>query len=91
MTEWQIVGVIAGLISIIAAILGPIIKLNSSIVRLTEAVDDFERTACRLEEADNRMRNENKQAHKEFYDRLDGAEKLLGVQNIRIMRLEEKI
>ena len=89
MTERQVVSAIAALIGMAATILTPIIKLNSSIVRLTHAVDDFERTARKLEEADDRMRSENRRAHKEFYDRLDGAEKCLGMYELRISKLEE--
>ena len=85
------VGVISGLATLITAIIAPIIKLNGSIVRLTEAMLDIEKGLLRLEEADDRMREDNRQSHKEFYDRLDSAEKILGLYELRIVHMESRV
>lgn len=41
MTEWGVVGVIVVLIGLLAAVVGPILKLNTSIVRLTDEVGNI--------------------------------------------------
>lgn len=40
--EWQIVTTIITLVSFGVAVIKPILKLNSSIVKLTDAVESFE-------------------------------------------------
>ena len=39
MTEWQVVGVIVVLVGLGAAVIPPIVKLNSTITRLTTVVE----------------------------------------------------
>ena len=38
MTEWGVVGVIIALVGLMATVVPPIVKLNSSIVKLTDSV-----------------------------------------------------
>ena len=85
----QTLSFIIALVTLIAAVSRPVIRLNGNIVRLTEIVDGFEKTLERLELALERLRDGNKHAHKMFYDRLDRAEKTLGEHDLRISRLEK--
>lgn len=91
MTEWQVVGVISALAVLFSGIAAPIIKLNGNIVRMTEAMEDIEKSLLRLEDVDNKLRADNRQSHKEFYDRLDRAEKILGMYDLRIVHVESKV
>ena len=41
MTEWQVVGVIIALVGLVGAIVAPLIRLNSTITKLTLMVDQL--------------------------------------------------
>ena len=62
--EWQIVTVIITLVSFGIAIIKPMLKLNSSIVKLTDAVESLELNGSEI-----------KNTIKEHEDRLDEHEK----------------
>lgn len=62
--EWQIVTVIITLVSFGTAIIKPMLKLNSSIVKLTDAVESLELNGSEI-----------KDIVKEHEDRLDEHEK----------------
>lgn len=83
MTEWGVVGVVIALVGFLSATAGPLVKLNSSITRLTVAVEGFQKALDKLDE-------ENHESHKTFYDRLDGHDKKLAAQEERIKTLEAK-
>ncbi|UOO38263.1 hypothetical protein IZU99_03125 [Oscillospiraceae bacterium CM] len=48
MTEWTVVGVIVALIGLIASIVTPMLKLNTSITKLTCAVETFQKNLDEL-------------------------------------------
>lgn len=70
MTEWEVVGVIVTLIGLIAAIVAPILKLNSSVVTLNT-------TAKFLTDEMREFREGNHEAHRDIYGRLDKKGKIL--------------
>lgn len=83
MAEWDVVGVIVALVGFVAAIAGPMIKLNGSITRLTVAVEGFKNSLDKLD-------SENRASHKEFYSRLDGHDRTLAGHDARLKHLEDE-
>lgn len=72
--EWTVVTVIISLVGLLIAIITPIIKLNSTITKLTTQVDSFIKG---LEEFKVRYTNqltEFKNTHDELYDKVDDHE-----------------
>lgn len=68
MTEYQMIGVIVTLVGLGVAIITPIIKLNTNIVRLTDAVDG-------LNKAHSKMDKDNDAAHKQLHERINHRKK----------------
>lgn len=68
MTEYQVIGVIVTLVGLGVAIITPIIKLNTNIVRLTDAVDN-------LNEAHSKMDKTNTEEHKQLHERINHRKK----------------
>ncbi len=64
MTEYQVIGVIVTLVGLGVSIITPIIKLNTNIVRLTDAVDN-------LNQAHSKMEEDNAAAHKHLHERIN--------------------
>lgn len=83
MQEWTVVGVVVVLVGLIGSVSSPLIKLNSNITKLTVAVDNFQRALDKLE-------GENRESHKNFYNRLDCHDKELAQHEQRIKALEEE-
>ena len=83
MTEWGVFGVVVALVGFLAAVGGPLVKLNGTITRLTVAVDALQR-ALDKQDAENRT------SHKVFYDRLDGHDRQLAGHDARLKHLEER-
>lgn len=50
MNEWTVVTVIIGLVGLVAAIIKPLISLNSTITRLTKSVDTLEKQLSQITE-----------------------------------------
>lgn len=72
--EWTVVTVIISLVGLLIAIITPIIKLNSTITKLTTQVDSFIKG---LEEFKLRYTNqltEFKNTHDDLYDKVDDHE-----------------
>ena len=68
MTEYQVIGVIVTLVGLGVAIITPIIKLNTNIVRLTVAADN-------LTVAHSKMDKDNEAAHKQLHERINHRKK----------------
>lgn len=83
MTEWQIVGVIVTLIGLVTAIATPLIKLNTSITRLTAAVEHFD---GRLTDAEHK----NAQSHDKLWRKEEEQDERIGDHEKRITVLEVK-
>lgn len=68
MTEYQVIGVIVTLVGLGVAIITPIIKLNTNIVKLTDAVNA-------LREAHDKMDKTNTEEHKRLHERINHRKK----------------
>lgn len=79
--EWQIFGVIVALIGFATAIVAPVIKLNSSITKLTVTVDRL------VKDMDAQSRRSH-DAHERLWEHQDEQDKTLTNHEIRITKLE---
>lgn len=68
MTEMEMVRTLAELIAFGTAIVVPILKLNSNIVKLTDAVNG-------LKEANGKLEESNAEEHKKLHERIDHRKK----------------
>lgn len=83
MTEWEVVGVIVVLVGLVISVAGPMVKLNSTITKLTVQVANFIQG---LEEFKDRYKDqlkEFKDVHEDLYGKVDDHEH-------RITVLEER-
>lgn len=64
MSEWEVFGVIAGLVAFSASIIAPVVKLNTSITRLTVALDS-------IAERQRAFEGHNERGHKRLWDKLE--------------------
>ena len=64
MTEMEMVRTLAELIALGTAIVVPILKLNSNIVKLTDAVNG-------LKEANGKLEESNTEEHKQLHERIN--------------------
>jgi ABC-type bacteriocin/lantibiotic exporter with double-glycine peptidase domain len=83
MTEWQVVLVIIALFGFITAVTTPIIKLNTSITKLTSAVQ-------RLEEKLDESKEDNHEAHKRLWEHNECQDKMLTDHDQRLHDLDGK-
>ncbi|MGN1167196.1 MAG: hypothetical protein ACI4S2_12315 [Lachnospiraceae bacterium] len=83
MTEWGVFLVIVSLITFATAIITPIIKLNTSIVRLTDSV-------TLLEKSLDNMADSNSRAHKRIWDQLDEHGEKLNAHENDILLIKER-
>lgn len=68
MNEWGVVGVIVTLVGLAAAIIKPIVQLNTNIVKLTDAVEG-------LKNAHTEMEADNEEEHKQLHERINHRKK----------------
>ena len=68
MNEWGVVVVIVTLVGLAAAIIKPIVQLNTNIVKLTDAVEG-------LKNAHTKMESDNEEEHKKIHDRINHRKK----------------
>ena len=68
MNEWGVVGVIVTLVGLAAAIIKPIVQLNTNIVKLTDAVHG-------LKEANGKLEKSNMEEHKQLHERINHRKK----------------
>ena len=68
MTEMEMVRTLAELIALGTAIVVPILKLNSNIVKLTDAVNG-------LKEANGKLEESNTEEHKQLHERISHRKK----------------
>lgn len=84
MTEWTIVTVIISLIALVTAIVTPIIKLNTTITKLTVVVDGIEKRYSGVSSL-------NSEAHCAINKRLDEHGEKINEHNTDIAVLKEKV
>ena len=90
MSEWQVVSVLVTLVGLGVAIVTPIIKLNTNIVKLTDSVNS-------LNEKYSEMDKDNDSAHKQLHERInhrkaenDALKTRVDDHEFRLGRLENK-
>lgn len=83
MGEWTVVTVIVTLVGLGAAVIRPLISLNSVITRLTEVVNA-------LEENYSSLSRKNNEAHARLWDKIDEQEDTLNVHEVRLTLIESK-
>ena len=83
MTEWTVVGVIVALIGFAASIVGPVVKLNTSITKLTVTMDNV---SSRL----GKMEADNHDSHKRLWAHNDEQDTMLNDHEHRIKVMEGK-
>ena len=69
MQQWDVVIVLTALVSLFAAVIGPIVKLTKAITRLTAAMEGMERNVMDLT-AHNREGHERLWAHAREQDKV---------------------
>lgn len=81
MTEWEVFGVIATLISFAIAVGVPVLKLNKSINTLTVNVETLKDI---LEE----FKKDNRRAHQDLQDQIDDHSEKIGVirETVAVLR-----
>lgn len=90
MGEWTVVTVIVVLVGLGVSVMAPVLKLNSTITRLSTLIDGALRDMKELKETDAAIRKHATEAHERIHGRIDGHDdKLLDHEN-RIVRLETK-
>lgn len=77
MNEWTVVTVLIALVGLLAAILRPLLGLNSTIIRLTEAVDALKKELSHIS-------SKNSEAHSRLWKQLNEQEKRLSVCESRL-------
>ena len=83
MTEWQDVGVIIALVGLVGAIVAPLIRLNSTITKLTLMVDQL------VKDMDEQHRRSH-DAHTKLWDHQNEQDEKLVNHEIRITKLENR-
>ena len=81
--EWQVVGVIVVLVGLAGSIIGPVIKLNSSITRLTVTMERLVRDMDAFKES-------SRDAHKRLWEKNDEQDKCIHDHETRITTLEKR-
>ena len=94
MNEWEVFGVIAAIVALFLTVGTPIIKLNSTMVRLTEAVTRMEKeqsqTRKELEEDLLKHIEKNTDSHARIWAHNEKQDSILDEHGTRITRLESK-
>lgn len=83
MTEWGVFGVIVALVGFAAAIVTPIIKLNTNITRLTVTIENI------LREQES-AKSANGKSHDRIWKELEEHGGQLGEHENRITKIEER-
>ena len=83
MTEWGVVGVIVALVGLGAAIIKPVLALNTSITRLNLTLEQLQRDV-------GTMTTKNSKSHERIWDRLGEHDDALEAHERRIDSLEHR-
>ena len=88
--EWGVVGVLITLVGLGGAIIAPILKLNTAIVRLTVAVDNLNRDIVDIKKDMGEFVNGNHNSHVRIHNRIDECADELRAHESRIKELENR-
>ena len=97
MNEWGVFGVIVALVSFVVAIVVPMLKLNSTITRLSTIIEQFSKRLDKLEHNDEITKNSTRESHRRLHERIDKNDELIAEHDlklenheIRLNQLEER-
>ena len=90
MTEWQVFGVIVALVAFVTAIVRPVIKLNTSITRLTETTRHLTENIDRLVKDLAEQKEKSSESHRRIWAKNDEQDETLADHETRITILEKK-
>ena len=88
--EWGVVGVIIALVGLGGAIIAPVLKLNTAIVRLTVAVDNLNRDIVDIKKDMGEFVNGSHNSHVRIHNRIDECADELRAHESRIKELENR-
>ncbi|MGN0695022.1 MAG: hypothetical protein ACI4LK_08980 [Lentihominibacter sp.] len=83
MTEWGVFLVISALLGFMAAVIKPIIKLNTTMVRLIDSVNS-------LDESLESLTASNSNTHKRLWDELEDHDNKLNSHETRLQIIENE-
>ena len=84
MTEWQVFGVIVALFSFVGAVVTPILKLNTSITKLTVTMESMSKDLIN-------DREKSRDAHKNIWAGIEAVEKKNTEQDLTLSNHEQRI
>ena len=84
MTEWQVFGVIVTLFGFVVAVVTPILKLNTSITKLTVTMESMSKDLIN-------DREKSRDAHKNIWAGIDAVEKKNTEQDLTLSNHEQRI
>lgn len=84
MTEWGVVLILITLLGFITGIVTPLLRLNTAIVRLIDAVETLDKSMQNLNE-------NNTKTHKRIFERLDEHDDILNKHSTQFVLIEEKM
>ena len=83
MTEWAVVGVIVTLIGLIAAVVKPLITLNTTLTKLSDSVATLDKNITALT-------TDNTASHARIWGELDEHDEKLNDHETRLTIMEKK-
>lgn len=89
--EWQTVTVIIALVGLVAAVAGPMIKLNGTLTKLSVILEHALARLDKLEKEDLALQLRMKESHSKIHGRIDRQDELLHEHDKRIHTLEERV
>ncbi len=90
MNEWTVVTSLSVLVALAVAVGGPILKLNSTISRLSVILEQVLQRLDKLELEDQRLRDRGERTEELFCSRMDGQDKRLNRCENRLSLLEQR-
>ena len=91
MNEWGVVLVIISLVGVGSAVITPILKLNTTMVKLTASVDNLNKDIVDIKKDMGEFVNGNHNSHVRIHTRIDATETVLDKHENRINELEHKL
>lgn len=82
--EWQVFGVIVALLGFVVAVVTPILKLNTSITKLTVTMESMSKDLIN-------DREKSRDAHKNIWAGIDAVEKKNTEQDLTLSNHEQRI
>lgn len=90
MTEWGVFGVIAALVSLIAGIGGPLMRLSSTVTKLTVTLERTERDVEEQKELLEKQKEAARTSHQKLWDHNKLQDDALQDHETRIQFLEKE-